>query len=91
MQSEREFCDHPLLNDLYIPNKMLNTLVAFVSMCHHCSPAIRQFHHSDARGLCQSQFLILEGRRFGLGLVYIFTLLSSRFRDGLEEEEERTS
>jgi hypothetical protein len=41
--------------------------------------------------LCQSQFLILEGRRFGLGLAYIFTLLSSRFRDGLEEEEEQTS
>jgi hypothetical protein len=40
---------------------------------------------------CQSQFLILEGRRFGLGLVYIFTLLSSRFWDGLEEEEEHTS
>jgi hypothetical protein len=40
---------------------------------------------------CQSQFLILEGKRFGLGLAYIFTLLSSRFWDGLEEEEERTS
>jgi hypothetical protein len=40
---------------------------------------------------CQSRFLILGGKRFGLGLAYIFTLLSSRFQDGLEEEEEQTS
>jgi hypothetical protein len=47
--------------------------------------------HVGPGASCQSWFLILEGRRFGLGLAYIFTLLSSRSWDGLEEEEEWTS
>jgi hypothetical protein len=47
--------------------------------------------HDFNKRKCQSQFLILERRRFGLGLAYIFTLLSSRSWNGLKEEEEQTS